>query len=552
MAFPLFMVCVAAFLVASILAPAGLLWVAAWAWRSPSRRFRRMLGAAMAIVVVNIAVFGSISWLANRMSPPVDGPEPPGLLALLLVGVGMSFAAQWMIVKRATQAGAWRSLAVFLTWEFVSSAAGVLGAVVVRTTWMEAYVVPTGAMAPTILGVHAVSECPACAHPLAVGLSQRTTSFPSIGDESPSPLDVVCPNCAQGWQLPGDVATTSGDRVLVDKTAAPRRWDLVAYNTGDPPTVYAKRLIGLPGEQLTIAHGDVLINGMVLRKPAGQPDLLWLPLHDSRYAAAGAAQAGWRPAAESAGWSYESRHGWRFEGSGSGWQGLEFTRSVNDQSYYFPKDPFDDGRHARGIEYGDVRVDCQIAEFSGSGTVRLTWEFREINVVAEFSAAGRIGLLANDESQSTGTLERGPGGLGTVSLAVRDGAAAVLQDGRVIAEVELEALPNVWDALDAQPREPDPKLDSECRIGVQARNAAVTLSRIVVWRDVYYRNWDELDYSQGDPHAPVGLVADEYFLLGDLSAYSNDCRFSGPVRRDKFVGVVRCIYWPPGRWKRFR
>lgn len=259
MAFPLFMACVAAFLVASILAPAGLLWVAAWAWRSPSRRFRRMLGAAMAIVVVNIAVFGSISWLANRMSPPVDGPEPPGLLALLLVGVGMSFAAQWMIVKRATQAGAWRSLAVFLTWEFVSSAAGVSGAVVVRTTWMEAYVVPTGAMAPTILGVHALSECPACAHPLAVGLSQRTARFPSIGDESPPPLDVFCPNCAQGWQLPSDVATTSGDRVLVDKTAAPCRWDLVAYNTGGPPTVYAKRLIGLPGEQLTIEHGDVLI-----------------------------------------------------------------------------------------------------------------------------------------------------------------------------------------------------------------------------------------------------------------------------------------------------
>jgi signal peptidase I len=53
------------------------------------------------------------------------------------------------------------------------------------------------------------------------------------------------------------------------------------------------------------------------------------------------------------------------------------------------------------------------------------------------------------------------------------------------------------------------------------------------------------------PH-PIDLADDEYFLLGDNSRQSMDCRFFGPVKNELLVGVTRWRYWPPARWHQFR
>ena len=58
----------------------------------------------------------------------------------------------------------------------------------VRTFSAEAYVVPTGSMAPTLLGLHREIDCPNCQFLFVVGIDED-------GTYAARP---VCPNCGQG------------------------------------------------------------------------------------------------------------------------------------------------------------------------------------------------------------------------------------------------------------------------------------------------------------------------------------------------------------------
>jgi signal peptidase I len=70
----------------------------------------------------------------------------------------------------------------------------------------------------------------------------------------------------------GDAATGIQDRILADKLCTmlrdPRRWEVMIFRfPHDERRLYVKRIVGLPGEELTIAGGDVWIDGAIARKP---------------------------------------------------------------------------------------------------------------------------------------------------------------------------------------------------------------------------------------------------------------------------------------------
>jgi signal peptidase I len=50
-------------------------------------------------------------------------------------------------------------------------------------------------------------------------------------------------------------------------TSGPARGDVVAIQLAGPHVVYIKRIVGLPGERVAIAGGQVLINGTALAEP---------------------------------------------------------------------------------------------------------------------------------------------------------------------------------------------------------------------------------------------------------------------------------------------
>jgi signal peptidase I len=66
--------------------------------------------------------------------------------------------------------------------------------------------------------------------------------------------------------------TYQADRLnLVNRLAytmgPPARGDVVAIMMAGPHVLYVKRIIGLPGERVAVAQGQVLINGVALSEP---------------------------------------------------------------------------------------------------------------------------------------------------------------------------------------------------------------------------------------------------------------------------------------------
>lgn len=60
-----------------------------------------------------------------------------------------------------------------------------------------------------------------------------------------------------------------GNRIVVNKLLRPRRWDIVAYQTNfDGPAIYCKRVIGLPGERLRFEGGNLYVNDKLVEPPA--------------------------------------------------------------------------------------------------------------------------------------------------------------------------------------------------------------------------------------------------------------------------------------------
>ena len=201
-------------------------------------------------------------------------------------------------------------------------------ALVAKAYVIEAFVIPTGSMAPTLLGKHMKFSSPQTGYewtvnPWFYGVNQEPLSIQrepngSLVPNETDPMTVSRIDYdrknfdlttfayeAQGLPVaapPDGAPLYSGDRILVHKYLyeifPPERYDVVVFKNPEDATVnFIKRLVGLPNEQIWLADGDVFARSYrqgpdgkaepgawaIQRKPAFAQRDLWRTIYSSEF-----------------------------------------------------------------------------------------------------------------------------------------------------------------------------------------------------------------------------------------------------------------------------
>jgi signal peptidase I len=188
-----------------------------------------------------------------------------------------------------------------------------------RTFEAEAFVIPTGSMAPTLMGRHYDTACPKCGFTVKIGASEENIDDdPNMNPwqkqqflEQRQLRTHTCPNCryeanysADGREAGTLPTSYSGDRIIVSKfpyeIGSPQRWDVAVFRyPATPKTNYIKRIVGLPGETLRIHNGDIYTRATgeaefkIERKPAHKVTTMLQTVYDNDFVLAEEIGKGW-------------------------------------------------------------------------------------------------------------------------------------------------------------------------------------------------------------------------------------------------------------------
>ncbi len=496
-------------------------------------------------------------------------------------------------------------------------------AFVFRSFIVEPFVIPTGSMAPTLRGAHLLALSPETGYSFAVGprdlLGATSTAAPVQGSDQaggpiivrdPMLLDESRPLRGSAGQVTfRNARTRMGDRILVLKYLyilfEPKRFDVVVFKNPTRPTEnYIKRLIGLPGEIIWLADGDVFARlaksnepFRVQRKPVHVQKRAWQPIYHSQEIPLRPDNIvpQWRPPWSGEDWDTEGRSYRKttaqptdltFRSAPELGPPRHSLRRIEDwyaynqsreRSYqYFA---VSDIRLAGGIQPDDSGLESIIS---------LTCREHEFQAVIDASGRASLRMRPLDAADTWTTLDETtveplPTGVVTnVEFWHVDQSLRLFVNGREVLYGEYD-----WDAdrrlLHATGMSASQLLEQEGPESGGEGNAyarrygprepiirwrfsgsTLTLHRVELDRDLYYQPSENRDFDYRaalatHPNFLPTLTDDEYFVCGDNSPDSLDGRLwgypdpwiaaefddaEGVIPRELMLGKAFFVYFP--------
>lgn len=368
-------------------------------------------------------------------------------------------------------------------------------AFVFRGFVVEAFLIPTGSMAPTLLGQHMRFNGPTTGYDWAAGPREflngnaQTPRNPQGDAGRPlkvrDPMTGPLPNAfiGEGKNRPMDragVPVRGGDRIFVLKYLGgvyePARWEVVVFkNPLDPAQNYIKRLLGLPGEMVALVDGDVffrpwtdadkaapnpwgLDGWKIARKPDDVQKVMWQTIFDSAYTplsppgAASTFNPPWLPndtVVRSADWDLSLKPGeapgtYRYSGAGPtklGWDWRNWpivdTYAYNDISTPSPD-------MAGTYPVSDLKVSMGFRPAAAGAKASVTLLARRHEFRAEVQdgsvqirmrpAGGEWALL----TEKQGDWKLAPGLVTNIEFIHADQAVELRINGRIVARAEYD------------------------------------------------------------------------------------------------------------------